>query len=115
MSAVLARLNAVYDAVVPKRRKVTRQPAWATATVSSSNGDSSEIALADISTHGLRIRSGESWLRNGQFVSIALDPEPALQAIVRWVRDGEAGLEFLRPIPADRAAWHALIDAPYGG
>lgn len=115
MSAVLARLNAVYDAVVPKRRKVARNAAWATATVSSANGDSSEVSLADISTHGLRISGVDAWLRTGQFVSITLDREQPLRAIVRWVRDGEAGMELLRPIPGDRAEWHALINSPFGG
>ena len=115
MSAVLARLNAVYDAVVPKRRKVSRRLAWAMATVGSADGDSSHVNLADISSHGLRIGGAESWLRTGQFVSIALDSEPPLHAIVRWVRDNEAGMEFLRPIPQDRTEWHALIDSPYGG
>ena len=115
MSAVFARLNAVYDAVLPRRRKVARQAAWATATLRLGDGESSEVSLADISTHGLRIKGDLTWLRAGQFVSIAIEPEPALQAIVRWVRDGEAGMEFLRPIPAERAEWHALIDSPFGG
>jgi len=114
MSAVFSRLNAVYDAVVPRRRKVARRPAWAKATVRLTDGDTSEVCLDDISTHGLRLREVASWLRAGQFVSIALGDEAPLQAIVRWVRDGEAGLEFLRPVPRDRAEWHALIDSPFG-
>lgn len=115
MSAVMARLNAVYDAVVPKRRKVARQPVWAQATLSTSDGESCEVSLTDISTHGLRVSGVEAWPRTGQFVGVSIEGEPPLQAIVRWVRDGEAGMEFLRPIPSDRTEWHALIEAPFWG
>jgi hypothetical protein len=32
------------------------------------------------------------------FVGISVNSEWTIQAVVRWVRDGTAGTEFLRPI-----------------
>ena len=70
--------------------------------------------IADLSTHGCCLRSEADWLRLGSFVSISLgEDEPGLQAIVRWVRDGACGLEFLRPVPSDRPEWHELMDSPF--
>ena len=49
-------------------------------------------------------------LRPGSFVSIGIGECPLLGAIIRWVRADEAGMEFLRTIPADRGEWFALMD-----
>ena len=34
----------------------------------------------------------------GQFITLRLSSDWTIQAIVRWVRDERAGIEFLRPI-----------------
>ena len=114
MVAVLDKLNAVYEAVVPKRRKVARVPAWAKAHLRSADGERSDAVLIDLSTYGLRLRSAVKWLRVGRYIEVEIEGDQPLQAVVRWQRDGEAGLEFLRPIPADRAGWNALLDSPLG-
>ena len=49
-----------------------------------------------------------NWLRSGSFVSIKLEEDPLLQGIVRWVRNGAAGVEFIHPFSADHVEWHAL-------
>lgn len=78
--------------------------------MTSPRGLTAEAELNDLSVHGVRIASEAEWLRIGQFVSITLAEEPPVQAIVRWMREGEAGMEFLRPISSDRKAWRNLMD-----
>ena len=56
-----------------------------------------------------------AWLKAGSFVSIAVGDNPALQAIVRWVRHDAAGTEFLRSIPPERTEWHKLTNSPFVG
>lgn len=94
------------------RRKVARSPAEVTASVRSSQGDEAVVRIADVSTHGCSVRGDLPWLRNGAFVAIGLGDGPALSAIVRWMRDGSAGMEFLRPVPSDRTEWQMLINSP---
>jgi len=96
------------------RRKVNRRPARAVARLASSTGASGQGTIADLSTHGCCIRSDASWLRLGSFVSIAIgEEEVGIQAIVRWLRDGSVGLEFLRPVAPERTEWHELMDSPF--
>jgi hypothetical protein len=96
------------------RRRETRHPAWTTANVENASGARHGVILADVSEHGCAIKGEPGWLRAGGFVSIRIGEEPALQGIVRWIRDGAAGMEFLRPIPADRHEWHDLMNASLG-
>ena len=93
-----------------ERRRSIRHTVWALATMTCPRGRTADAELTDLSLHGVRIASEAEWLRIGQFVSITLEEEPPVQAIVRWMRDGEAGMEFLRPIPSDRKAWRSLMD-----
>lgn len=71
------------------------------------------VLLAEVSLHGCRVRAEEPWLRTGAFVSISIEDGARLQAIVRWVREGAAGMEFLRPIPDHCSQWHDLMEEPY--
>ncbi len=71
------------------------------------------MQLAEVSLHGCRIQTQEPWLRVGGFVSIYISQGEKLQSIVRWCRDGAAGMEFLHAIPAQYTEWHDLMDAPF--
>lgn len=113
MSAMFARLPANDAESLPDRRRVSRSPAEVTALLLSAWGDEAEVRLADVSTHGCSIRSDAAWLRVGAFVSIGFGETP-LRAVVRWIRDDAAGMEFLWPVPAERGEWHALINSPFG-
>ena len=97
----------------PDRRRETRVPARYQAILQLSEGVSSEVHLADISAHGCCVRSEDQGLRIGRFVSIGIEQEPMLQAVIRWVRNDAVGMEFLRPIPPERSEWHELIEMPY--
>ncbi len=110
MNALAGRFDEAQDLAAIDRRRSARRSVWAQATIMSSRGLSADAELSDLSTHGLRVASEAAWLRVGQFVSIILEEDQPVQAIVRWMRDGEAGMEFLRPVPADRKAWHSLMD-----
>jgi len=77
------------------------------------NGTNREMQLGDLSTHGCRVDGEVEGFRVGRFVSVGLDETSMLQAVVRWVRNNAAGMEFLRPIPPERTEWHDLMDMPF--
>lgn len=109
----LAQRRVKPKAKSPERRKEPRISARYEAIIESSKGQSEEVLLIDVSMHGCCVETEADWLRNGSFVSIGLDDQPKLSAIVRWVRDGSVGMEFLRPIPTDRDEWHEMLDMPF--
>jgi hypothetical protein len=80
------------------------------AQVSSLDGISVSGTIGDVSAHGCSVLCAADWLQPGRVVSIGINEGPALHAIVRWVRQGLAGLEFLRSAPSDRHDWRALMD-----
>ena len=84
--------------IVPQTRRVSRMRSQTRAMVLSNHGDRSKALVCDVSVHGCSLNTDAGWLRMGQFVSLRLSSEWSIQAIVRWVRDHRAGLEFLRPI-----------------
>jgi hypothetical protein len=117
MTVFLARLENVPEPQeTPARDSRRREPRFATwfdAVLENAHGDNASVLLAEVSLHGCRIRAEEPWLRTGAFVTIGIEDGARLQAIVRWVRDGAAGMEFLRPIPSECSEWHDLMDAPF--
>jgi len=112
--APIARLNAKSSASseVDERRRETRVPTRYEAALQSSRGELEAAMLADVSLHGCCISTQAPWIRQGSFVSVGLGEFPKLAAVVRWVREGAAGMEFLHPIPSARYEWHELIDSP---
>lgn len=94
------------------RRRETRYSAWFKGRLHSSDGQKEKILIADVSIHGCSIRTEATWLRVGRFVAVSVDGGTKQDAIVRWVRDGAAGMEFLRPIPSNARVWADLLDAP---
>jgi len=82
----------------PMTRRAVRFAATSRVSVQSSHGDRSKAFLRDVSTFGCSLESDAIWMRSGMFVSIGLSRDWAVQAVVRWVRAGSAGVEFLRPI-----------------
>jgi hypothetical protein len=82
----------------PNTRRVLRFTAHTRVSVRSSHGDRSKAHIRDVSVFGCSLECDAAWLRGGMFVSIGLSSEWTVQAVVRWVREGRAGVEFLRPI-----------------
>lgn len=117
MTVKLARLQSIPEeepvtVAAPKRRKEARFAAWFDARLENAHGDGVDVLLADVSLHGCRVRCEERWLRTGSFVSISIESGNRLQGVIRWIRDGFVGMEFLRPIPSDRTEWLDLMDTP---
>jgi hypothetical protein len=117
MTVRLARLENIPEIdetkVGANRRREPRYATWFDAQIENARGDSARIQLAEVSLHGCRISADQPWLRVGGFISISIDQGAKLQAIVRWVRDGAAGMEFLHAIPPECSEWHDLMDAPF--
>ncbi|MDP3907292.1 PilZ domain-containing protein [Novosphingobium sp.] len=80
-------------------RRASRRPARGTVAVRSSHGDRTRAELHDFSAFGCNIVSDATWLRIGSFITLTLSEDSTTQAIVRWVRSGSCGVEFLRPLP----------------
>ena len=83
----------------PLTRKAARRPARGMVGVRSSHGDQTVAELHDFSAFGCNIVSAAAWLRIGSFITLRLSDEHTAQAIVRWIRAGSCGVEFLRPLP----------------
>ncbi len=117
MKVKLARLqNIPEDAHLVRRqarRRERRFETWFDATLETAHGDRANVRIAEVSLHGCRIKGDLSWIRNGAFISIAAEGGSKLQAIIRWVREDSAGMEFLRPVPQECTEWHDLMDAPF--
>jgi len=117
MKVAHARLARAQDeeiltVVATERRREPRVTTRFNAVLQMSDGVSNEVQLADVSAHGCCVRGDAEGLRIGRFVSIGLDEDSMLQAVIRWVRDGTAGMEFLRPIPPEQVEWHDLMEMP---
>lgn len=82
----------------PCRRKAARRPFDGKVVISSSQAERSLGRMCNISPFGCNVRVTADWLRVGRIVSLKVSPERTIQAIVRWTRDDQAGLEFLRAI-----------------
>lgn len=114
MTEPFARIAGMAEGPQSERRRYPRQPAWAMAQLRSGQGEACEAVLTDVTAHGCSLRCDADWLRAGAFVSLGLEDDPPLTAIIRWVRDDCAGLEFLRAVSAEHIGWRALLDQPYG-
>lgn len=115
MNAPLGRLYAAPEVSGPERRRERRHTIRFAATLETARGGRIPVLLADVSLHGCCVQTEAEALRQGAIVSIALGDDPALQAIVRWVRGHSAGLEFLRAVPPDHEEWHDLMDLGLDG
>jgi hypothetical protein len=108
---VVAKLQRLATQETPAAltRKVDRRPVSGKVIVQSNNGDRTTSRLRDISTYGCNLACDADWLRMGRFISLRLAQDWTIQAIVRWTRDGIAGIEFLRPISHQEADMIATI------
>lgn len=110
MNSALLRFAPPVDNRRVERRRDKRVRAQIEAVLQRSSGERSEVQLIDVSANGCNVAGTLDGLRPGSFVSVGIGEHPLLGAIVRWVRCGEAGMEFLRAIPTDREEWHAILD-----
>jgi len=60
--------------------------------------DRRDVLVTDLSRHGCRICAQTLWLPAGQMIVLRPAGLESLLGTVRWSRDGEAGIEFERPL-----------------
>lgn len=113
MGTAIRRLGSSEQTTPASQRKASRLTARSVAQLSSLDGENVRVAIGEVSAHGCSIRCASGWLRAGRYVSIGLEEDAPLRAIVRWVREDTAGLEFLRPVPPESIEWRALMRAGY--
>lgn len=83
---------------VPQTRRTNRLRSQAGVLIRSSHAERGKALIRDVSIYGCSLETDATWLRLGQFLALRLSSDWTIQSIVRWVRDGRAGVEFLRPI-----------------
>ena len=84
------------DQIIPDRRK-PRQGTAMPGRLRFNVTTRAAVAVTDLSVHGCRIATATG-LAVDSPVFVRLDQLGALRAIVRWQRDGAAGLEFDQPL-----------------
>jgi hypothetical protein len=95
------------------RRKDARYVVLFRTTYSSPKRESGEGSLLDISLHGCRLSTAGT-LESGKELILHLYPPGTMirieaRAIVRWAKEGEAGLEFVDVPYEDAKALHDLV------
>ena len=91
-------------------RKARRRPAKAPSTMRADGREPVDVVVLDISRSGVRILT-DADLSVGQEISIGLAGAGVTRAYVTWVRDGEYGCAFERPIGPEEEA-RAFSQAP---
>lgn len=93
-----------------RTRRVARSPRHHWVSIGTSGSAMGQAVIRDLSSHGCRIDTDATWLRIGAFITIRLDEQSAVMGIVRWLRGGAGGIEFLQPIRPGDDAWQVLFD-----
>ena len=70
------------------------------------NGVEKNVTVNDLSIHGCCLIDRFSDLEPGGFISIEIGSIGPVQALVRWRRKDDIGIEFSRPL--DAAALHHI-------
>ncbi|MET0589221.1 MAG: PilZ domain-containing protein [Novosphingobium sp.] len=109
MVTAIARLVQPQESVRVAQRGAQRVIAQRRGLINSAHGESALVLIGDASSHGCSIQCASGSLRPGRFVSIGFEDGTPLQAIVRWVREDRAGLDFLHAVPAHLDVWQTLI------
>jgi hypothetical protein len=103
---VLTKPKRISRAQTPAcRRKAERQPFDGKVVIGLSESEGSIGRMRNISPFGCNVQVKADWLRVGRIVSLKVSADRTIQAIVRWTRDDQAGLEFLRAIDLAEAEW----------
>ena len=94
MTRLTAKNPSAKTAASQQPRREGRVRVKADAAIGKHGADMNRACLQGLSPHGCNVRTGTSAFGVGEFVIIRFDGTPGIKGIVRWVRDGEAGIEF---------------------
>ena len=81
-----------------KTRKIDRTPITARGTLRTVDGKSRDVVILDLSEGGCRIGEGVDDIFNAAPVELHFSGTGPHRANVRWVRDGEIGIGFVREL-----------------
>lgn len=75
-------------------RKGTRKASRIEVEIDNGNGSWQKFSVVNLSQQGCNLDSVERKFRIGESLSIKFAEMPRLRGSVRWVRDGQVGIEF---------------------
>ncbi len=112
---MLADMPKLFGAAEARRarteaRRVARTRASIDVTIASAQGPEMTVIIRDISAYGCSIGPSADWMKPGGFVSLRPRGEAGVTGIVRWIRDGAAGIEFVRPLSLGGGGLAGLIE-----
>ena len=98
-AASLPRMPPTEDYKATERRRDARSTVPTDAEIEVDPGALTEAKIASLSIHGCEVRNAPHDIHVGQFIAIRLAGLARISGIVRWARDGSAGVEFAHAIP----------------
>lgn len=81
-----------------RTRQVNRKLITLHGRYSTGLGEAHEVTLRDLSPGGCRFELASEKIAPGSPLQIFVAETGPHRAIVKWIKDGEAGVEFLRPL-----------------
>jgi len=76
--------------------------------------DQVHVQVIDISQGGMKVAE-HSELEVGEDIVVEIEGLPVRASVVRWIRDGQAGISFNRVMPLDQVAFWAARQGIEGG
>jgi hypothetical protein len=81
-----------------RRQNDVRRRTRSEIGIETGSGEWRMFPLVDLSEHGCSLDSVDWPFRIGQFLSLNLLGSSKIEGIVRWARDHQVGIEFVRPL-----------------
>ena len=82
-------------------RKGTRKASRIEVELDNGNGSWQKFSVVNLSQQGCNLDSAAWKFRIGEPLSIKFVETPRIRGNVRWVRDGQVGIEFIVPLSAE--------------
>lgn len=82
-------------------RKGTRTASRIEVEIDNGNGSWQKFNVVNLSQQGCNLDSAEWKFRIGEPLSIKFAEMPRIRGSVRWIRDGQVGIEFIVLLPTD--------------
>ena len=95
-------------------RLAQRLPVFVTARCRESSWVMRQVELADISAGGCRIVRDAGGLAIGQQIELRIASSKGVDGHVRWLRDGDAGVDFAQAADPEARAELAQTYSPAG-
>lgn len=80
------------------RRENARHSIWVPGQLRNGRGKPFPVEVVDLSETGCRINEKSIWFSENARVTISIGSLEFIPATVRWMRNGQMGLEFYQPL-----------------